>query len=170
LSIRIISMGITIKNILRGVIILGILGAALFILEGRDKIPPPSPPIGANQESEIKSVKFKNAEIRVDLALTALEQERGLSGREKLGEKEGLLFVFPVSGKYYFWMKDMKFPIDILWLNSEREVIYIKANALPSSYPDIFAPESDAKYVLEVNAGFAKNNNVLIGDRAEFGY
>src|SRR3989338_3180334 len=65
--------------------------------------------------SDIKYVKIVGQNIKVDLALTMLEQAQGLSGREVLGENEGMLFVFDTPGKYSFWMKDMKFAIDIIW-------------------------------------------------------
>lgn len=116
----------------------------------------------------IKYVKIAGQNIKVILAETTLEQNRGLSGREKLNENEGMLFVFNHEGNYPFWMKDMNFPIDIIWLDENLKVVYIKKNALPQSYPESFSPGTNAKYVLEVNAGFSEKNNLKEGDTAEF--
>ena len=122
--------------------------------------------------SEIQYVKIADQEVRVDLALSEEEKSKGLGGRESLGENEGMLFVFDEAGKYPFWMKGMKFAIDIIWIGENREIIYIKKNAKPESYPESFEPENptmDTKYVLEVSPGFSDKNNLKIGDKIEFG-
>lgn len=121
--------------------------------------------------SEIQYVKIANQEVRVDLALSEAEKNKGLGGREGLHENEGMLFVFDETGKYSFWMKDMKFAIDIIWIGENKEIIYIKKNATPESYPESFEPENptrDTKYVLEIPAGFSEKNNLKIGDMVEF--
>lgn len=116
----------------------------------------------------IKYVKIAGQDIKVDLALNEKTQRQGLSGRKELKENEGMLFVFDKSGKYPFWMKDMNFPLDIIWLSEDLEVVYIKKRALPESFPENFIPEKNAKYVLEVVSGFSEKNNLKAGDRAEF--
>jgi uncharacterized membrane protein (UPF0127 family) len=121
----------------------------------------------------IKYVEIGGQKIKVDLALTEVEQEQGLSGRKSLNENEGMLFVFPQSGKYLFWMKDMNFPIDIIWLTSDMKVDYIKNNASPELYPETYGPgisDGNAKYVLEVSSGFANKNNLKVGDSIQFVY
>ena len=67
----------------------------------------------------ISIVNIVGKTLQVDLALTDEEKARGLSGRESLDEDEGMLFVFDVPGNYGFWMKDMNFAIDIIWLNEK---------------------------------------------------
>jgi len=124
---------------------------------------PPSP-------SDIKYVKIAGQNIEVDLATTAPEQEQGLSGRTELGPNEGMLFVFDTPGKYSFWMKDMLFPIDIIWLAPDSRVVYVKKDARSESYPESFTPDEEAKYVLEVESGFADKYNLQVGDRVEFKY
>jgi len=79
-----------------------------------------------------------------------------------------MLFVFDRPGPYGIWMKDMRFPIDILWLDSSKQVVSIKRRAEPSSYPDIFTPEADAEYVLEISAGFAGEHDLKIGNQISF--
>ncbi|MBI3888216.1 DUF192 domain-containing protein [Candidatus Nomurabacteria bacterium] len=109
--------------------------------------------------------------IKVDIALTPKDQEQGLSGRQSLGEKEGMLFIFNSLGKYPFWMKDMNFPIDMIWIGENEKVVYIKKNATPESYPGAYGPgqnDGDAKYVLEVSVGFSDKNDLKVGDEVEF--
>ncbi len=118
----------------------------------------------------IKSVEIAGQNIKIDLALTAEERFRGLSGRESLKENEGLLFVFEREGAHSFWMKDMKFPIDIIWINKEMKVVFVKEKALPESYPESFSSEKDAKYVLEVSSGFSEKNNLKVGDTVLFDF
>lgn len=118
----------------------------------------------------IKSVQIAGQNIRVDLAITSETHEQGLSGRASLAGDSGMLFVFEYPDKYAFWMKDMNFAIDIIWLNENLQVVYIKDNVLPSSYPEIYQPEEKAKYVLEVVSGFTEKNNLKIGDTVKFVY
>lgn len=120
------------------------------------------------ETSKIQYVKIAGKILKVDLALTSEEQEKGLSGRNKLNEDEGMLFVFNHIGQYPFWMKDMNFAIDIIWLGEDLQVVYIKKNALPESYPETFTSSQNAKYVLEVLAQFSEKNNLKVGDKAEF--
>lgn len=118
----------------------------------------------------IKYIKIVGQNIRIDLALTPAEHMQGLSGRSQLKEDESMFFVFDQLGRYPFWMKDMKFPIDIIWIGPDLRVIYIKKNAQPESYPETYGPDLDAKYVLEVVSGFSDKNNLKVGDRVEFIY
>lgn len=105
--------------------------------------------------------------VKILLADTPQERTQGLSGREDLAKDEGMLFVFPEEGIYGFWMKDMRFSIDILWLNSAGEVVHIVENASPESYPASFTPEKAAQYVLELPAGFARAHGVTLGSFIE---
>ena len=79
-----------------------------------------------------------------------------------------VLFVFSKPDRYSFWMKDMNFPIDMIWLNQNRQVVFLEKDAQPASYPATFVSNTDAEYVLEVNAGFAEKNNLEEGDHVEF--
>jgi uncharacterized protein len=117
---------------------------------------------------DINFVKIGGQKIKVELASTSEKQEKGLSGREKIGENEGMLFIFENSGIHLFWMKDMNFPIDIIWLNKEKKIVFLKENVLPTTFPESFSGEKDSKYVLEVFAGFSKKNNLKLGEVAQF--
>ena len=100
----------------------------------------------------------------VDVADTNRKREKGLSGREFLDPHSGMLFIFPIDGQHGIWMKDMNFSIDIIWINSHFEVTHIEHNVSPSTYPEIFKPTQDAKFVVELNAGFVRKYNIKIGD------
>jgi uncharacterized membrane protein (UPF0127 family) len=111
-------------------------------------------------------IKLNDISLTVDQAVTPEEQELGLSGRKSLEEDEAMLFPFKESEKHYFWMKDMKFPIDMIFMDKDLKVVYIKKNALPESYPSVYGGEVDSEYVLEVAAGISDKANLKIGDTA----
>ncbi|XKT75141.1 MAG: DUF192 domain-containing protein [Patescibacteria group bacterium UBA2103] len=106
-----------------------------------------------------------NTPLKVAIANTPETRAKGLSGLESLPQSHGLLFVFDENEKYGIWMKGMNFPIDIMWLNEDFRVVYYKANVPTSSYPKIFYPPTNARYVLETNAGFIEEHGV--GERSK---
>lgn len=93
---------------------------------------------------------------------------QGLSGRESLPSDQGLLFVFPEPGQHCLWMKDMKFSIDMIWLDADKKVVTVKEDVQPDSFPDSFCPSSPAKYVIEVNSGVARKALVSPGSQLRF--
>lgn len=125
-------------------------------------------PIAAPKPEEIKYVRLGGQTVRVELAISAEAQALGLSGRAGLAEGEGLLFVFNQPGKHMFWMKDMNFPIDILWISESQAVMHIEKNVSPATYPQRFGPDAYSKYVLEVPAGFADKYGINTGNRVLF--
>jgi len=107
--------------------------------------------------------------FRVTLADSEEERLQGLSHQKEIGKREALLFVFPVPDTYGIWMRDMNFPIDIVWLDSTFTVVDIKEAATPESFrsvtdAEVFTPRSPALYVLEAGAGFVKSLNLTIGE------
>ena len=104
--------------------------------------------------------------IQIEIADTDAERAKGLSERTNLAPDTGLLFVFPAVTTPSFWMKDMRFPIDIIWLDEKWKIIGIEKNLAPETYPKLFSPPSPIKYVLEVGAGFSEKNHLKIGDQA----
>jgi uncharacterized protein len=119
------------------------------------------------------SVKIKGLIIHVDLAITTDQQEKGLSVKNNMSNNEGMLFPFNTPGDYSFWMKDMKFPLDIIWINSNGKIVHIEKNLQPCSFI-LFCPSysppanSNSKYVLEVNANYTTKNNINVGDKVSF--
>lgn len=95
-----------------------------------------------------------NGVIFIETADTPDSRRLGLSGRESIGSDEGLLFVFDSSSQdNCFWMKDMNFPIDMVFLNEEKLVVSVVIGATPDTYPRTFCPDEPAKYGLEIEAG-----------------
>lgn len=111
-------------------------------------------------------IKIGNKIIAAEVVEISQDQARGLSGRESLGEDEGMLFVYNEKTEPTFWMKDMRFAIDIIWI-SGNEIIDISENLPMPSGGEIarIKPKSAVNYVLEVNAGFVEKNGVKVGDR-----
>lgn len=101
--------------------------------------------------------------IKAEVADQESTRNAGLSGRNSLGRNSAMLFVFPQDAKHGIWMKDMNFPIDIVWLDSSKLVVYIADNVQPDSYPTIFAPDNDARYVIELPAGRAAELEIKPG-------
>lgn len=118
--------------------------------------------------------------IFVEIADTPEKQEQGLSGKSKLNEfvrdqkirTEGMLFVFEKPEILNFWMKDMNFDLDMIWLDENLKIVHIEKNALASSYnknnpssSTIFTNgNTPAKYVLEINSGLSSQLNLKDGD------
>lgn len=102
--------------------------------------------------------------IFVTVANTEDKRIKGLSGKKSIDKNEGMYFIFDYPDKYGIWMKDMNFPIDIIWINSHHEVVYILEKVSPNTYPKVFKPNKDAMYVLELNAGFVETHNIKKGD------
>jgi hypothetical protein len=116
-------------------------------------------------------VAIAGQKVKVDLALTETEQIQGLSGRQSLSPNTGMLFVFNKPGNYPFWMPNMNFSIDIIWITPDMKVDYIKKDATPESYPVTFSPkDNNATYVLEVPSGFSEQNHLQVGDSVGFTY
>ena len=124
-----------------------------------------------NTETETETaIKYQNyvlggKEYALEIADDADEHQKGLSGRTQLPAGQGMLFIFPISGNYGIWMKDMNFAIDIIWLDAERRIVGLKENAQPASYPEIFYGEDDNLYVIEINAGEIAETGLQIGDQ-----
>ncbi|OGE83874.1 MAG: hypothetical protein A3B23_01265 [Candidatus Colwellbacteria bacterium RIFCSPLOWO2_01_FULL_48_10] len=114
------------------------------------------------------AVDIGRVHIPVEIARDDASLQKGLSGRVSLDPEKGMLFVFPKPDIYPFWMPDMYFPIDIIWINSGY-VVDITAD-VPNDFdphnPKFYAPKTPVQYVLEVNAGFARTQNINIGDKA----
>ena len=117
---------------------------------------------------EPDTLKINDTEVNIQIADSVKERELGLSGREGLADNEGLFFIFDEPGFYNFWMKDMKFSIDIIWIDDNSKVADLTLNVMPETYPTLFTSKIPAKYVLEVPAGFVNKNNIKIGNHIDY--
>ena len=107
-----------------------------------------------------------NPIIKIDIEIADNDYERqlGLMNRQSMEEMQGMLFIFPQEGIQSFWMMNTLFSLDILFINSQKEIVTIHKNTKPlseQSYPS----SEPAIYVLEVNAGFCERHNVKLGDK-----
>ncbi len=95
---------------------------------------------------------------------TEAELQKGLSGTKSLPDDQAMLFVFPYSNQWSIWMKDMNYPIDIVWLDARSQVVHTVKNAQPSSYPERFTPGVSARYVIELSSGTVERIGIENGD------
>ncbi|MBI4437781.1 DUF192 domain-containing protein [Candidatus Uhrbacteria bacterium] len=111
------------------------------------------------------NVTFVNgARVRVEVADTQAERVQGLSGHAPLGEEEGMLFLHEAKTIQGYWMKDMLFPLDIIWLDGAT-IVGFQENAPPENpAKTIYYSPVPVDRVLEVSAGFVAQNAVAIGD------
>lgn len=127
-----------------------------------------SPFFAHNTSAGIRILHLDGDVVRATVADTQTLRERGLSGRAGLAYDEGMLFVFNADGMYSFWMKDMLFPIDILWLSSAGRVVHIVQSISPDTFPQAFTSDTPARYVLELPAGYVARHGVRTGDSVQF--
>jgi len=117
-------------------------------------------------------VCFKDNCFNVELALTPQDKNQGLMFRESLELDKGMLFIYEKSGKYSFWMKNVLFPLDIIWIDENKEVVFISENVLPCKLDPCSSvkPDREAKYVLEINGGLSEKIGLAVGDRLEISF
>ncbi len=108
--------------------------------------------------------------VTAELARTEEERALGLMFREKINEDQGMLFIFEKGGIYPFWMKNMKFSIDILWLDKEKRIIHLEENVPPCLKEPCptYSSQLPATYVLELKAGSVAKNQLKLLDKLEF--
>lgn len=105
---------------------------------------------------------------RLEVAISKAQHEKGLSDRKSLAENHGMLFLFQREDKECFWMKDMEFPLDIIWVDGAKKVVHLERNVSPDTYPQAICPSEKATYVIELNAGQAAEAGILPGQVLNF--
>ncbi|MDD9868007.1 MAG: DUF192 domain-containing protein [Candidatus Campbellbacteria bacterium] len=116
-----------------------------------------------NREDGTIPISFGNLTIHTEIADTKDKRTLGLGGRDSLAQNRGMLFVFEEEGLWGFWMKDTRFPIDIIWINSDYNIVHIETDVKPETYPTVFRPDEPALYVIEVNAGVFERSGLQKG-------
>lgn len=107
----------------------------------------------------------------VETATTEPMWERGLMGRASMASNQGMLFIFPDERVVSFWMKDTLMPLDMIFLNAQKQVVSVLANTQPclnqaAQTCPIFQADQPIKYVLELKAGETKEKQILAGAQA----
>ena len=140
------------RNLFFLVLGLVIIFGSIFLVFRKDLI----------NENQVKVIKVGEVSIQVEVVNTLETRARGLSGRKSLAENMGMLFVFDQSGKYGFWMKDMNFAIDIVWIDEGLQVIGITKEVTPETFPEVFYPPGPVRYVLELPSGKSRDFGIDI--------
>lgn len=118
--------------------------------------------------SSLRTLTIGNQSFQVEVADTNAEREQGLSGRQSIGS-DGLLFIFDEPTRPPFWMKEMLFDLDFIWISQGKVVETIEnipapLPTTPLSELPTYAPQQNVDQMLEVPAGFAEEHNIKIGD------
>jgi uncharacterized protein len=125
---------------------------------------------GSNSYQRV-NVTVNGLVLLADISVTNEQRTKGLSVKDGLAENEAMLFVFDNEAEHTFWMKDMKFPIDIIWIDSDKTIVHIEHNLQPCGYGLLcptYKPGQDSLYVLETVGGFAEKHDVVQGTRVQF--
>jgi len=127
----------------------------------------------AAEKKEKKFVKVffpDGFSVTAELAVTAEERQTGLMFREKINPDQGMLFIFEHENYHSFWMKNMKIPIDILWLDSEKRIVHLECQVPPCKKEPCpsYSPGFPARFTLELKAGSVEDHKLKLSDRLEF--
>lgn len=122
----------------------------------------------ANRHTKADTLLVNGRSFSLEVAATAQSRELGLGNRSSLPADHGMLFVFDHVAPECFWMKDMHFPLDMVWVSSDKKVVHIEHDVTPGTYPNSFCPVEPVKYVIELNAGMANNADIRIGEALDF--
>ena len=114
---------------------------------------------------EVRKITVDDVTLDVEIANNNEKRDKGLMFREMLPENHGMLFIFDEEHNYQFWMMNMKFNLDIIWLDANGKVVHIVEDAKPcidDAHTSLctFNPDKPARYVLEVNSGFVKKHMI----------
>jgi len=131
--------------------------------------PEPKPIFRKDGEVTFMDARNEHALARVDVEIVNDDagREQGLMYRDSMPEKDGMLFLFSTEEPLNFWMKNTRFSLDIIYINSDHRVVNIAPNAKPYSLDEIPSVKP-ALYVIEVNAGFAERHGIRQGDKVVF--
>lgn len=113
-----------------------------------------------------KDLVANGAHFKTMVADTDVLREKGLGQRSSLPSDQAMVFTYPRTTQLCFWMKDMSFSIDMVWLDSGKKVVATEANVSPNTYPKSYC--HDASYVVEFNAGATEKIGLKTGDSLTF--
>ncbi len=118
---------------------------------------------------EIKRLCIKDTCLAIEVVTSGQARQKGLMFRNELKPGKGMLFIFEDEAFHNFWMKNMSFPLDFIWVNKEKVIVDLTTNVKPcgSSCPN-FTSREKSLYVLEVNSGFVEKHKIKIGEKLVF--
>lgn len=119
-----------------------------------------------NNSQVYKNIKIRDAIVKVEIADTKEKREKGLSKRKSLDENNGMFFIYYNKEVRTFWMKEMQFPIDIIWVDNDM-IAGIEGNVSPNGESEKRTSTVKVNKVIELNSGFCNENNIEVGDKIE---
>jgi uncharacterized membrane protein (UPF0127 family) len=162
---------------LASVSLLLIIGFSL-ILATKVQAQPDTSLVSEVQEAAQNGIDYLKAKVSIDglqlsaeIPTTRELMAKGLAVKNELRDNESMLFVYEEPSRHSFWMKDMRFPIDIMWISSNGRVVHIEENLEPCPLAPTcpsYAPNADSQYVLETVSGFAQRHNIGLGTYIKF--
>jgi uncharacterized membrane protein (UPF0127 family) len=148
------------KNIFLLITVLVVILACILVLLIVNKDTGPAPQPKTCLDINGQCVELERLE-------TSQEHLKGLSGRDYLPAGTGMLFAYSASATECMWMKDMRFSIDIVWLDESKFINKIEQNVSPETYPKNFC-QDDTMYVIELNAGDVEQLGLQVGQKLSF--
>lgn len=121
----------------------------------------------SKDEKVFDKIEINDVEFYVEVVVNELNRARGLGGRDGLCEKCGMVFVFDEVGRHGFWMKNMRFDIDILWIR-DGEIVHIEKSVSHEMPEVIYNPDVESDMVLELDAGVVDEFGIEVGDKLTF--
>lgn len=121
-----------------------------------------------NTKFETTEIKIGTDTYSIEIAKSTSQLSLGLGNRQTLCAKCGMLFIFPFEGVLPFWMKDTLISLDMIWINSNNKIVSIQTALIEPDKSNlqlqVYKNDQPAKYVIELNAGIAKEINLKVGD------
>ncbi len=153
-------------SVIGAVLVLVIAAALLFTSASPTK----TTTQGCGKYRTDRVIHINEAAFNTEVASNQSEFDKGLGGRPCILPNQAMLFAFKQPGQYPFWMKGMKFPIDMIWVNSSRQIVAYEPNKQPSSYPTRYQNQKalPAQYVLEVKANTVQRIGIHQGTIVSF--
>jgi uncharacterized protein len=146
------------------------VAAMLVLLSMTCAKAPPAPPPPTPQADGPRVIFPDGFAVHVEIAADGENRAQGLMYRDHLRPGAGMLFFFPQTGEYAFWMKNTLIPLDMIWIDESRRIAHIAHDVPPCKIDDCpnYPPNAPALYVLEVDAGVAKQHALKNGDILRF--
>jgi uncharacterized protein len=142
----------------------------LYVIPSYSESLPNTLPHTIKEIRKIDHIRINNQWIEVEIAETDQDRAQGLMNRDSLRDDEGMLFIFPSPDKYAFWMKNMRIPIDIIWIDKDKRIVDIKTRVPPcGEVCESMVPAKEALYVLELASGSVEGRHIKIGDIISIG-
>ncbi len=136
-----------------GIIVVGVLAAGIFFMR---------------EQYDTTTIRLGDGVFSARIVATDAAQRKGLGGVAELPEQQAMLFVYETDQVNDIWMKDMKIPIDVVWLDSTKKVVYIETSMQPDSYPKTYGPAVRTRYIIEFAEGTVAKKGIKLGAKAAF--